>query len=159
MAEWYRNFVGPTLGDQAPFIQALQLDGQVDHASPPATATGVAPPRRGAATHRAAVIPDTRVSGPAQVVATDRPGFSRTAAPGSVVRLYVGPANRSAEVTVTGWTTADSTGAWSITTGRPLPDGRYRAVVTAFSHALHTRPGLTVVPTQPLGRFVVATEM
>jgi hypothetical protein len=158
VAEWYRNFVAPTLGDQAPLIQALQLDGRVDQASTPATATGAAPPGRDAPAHRAAVIRDTRIYGPAQVVATDRPEFSGMAAPGSVVRLYVGPANRPSDVTVAGWTTAASTGAWSLATRRVLPDGQYRAVVTAFSRALHTRPGLTVVPTQPLGRFVVAGQ-
>ena len=154
VAEWYRNFVAPTLGDQAPLVQQLQLDGQVDHASTTA-ATQAPSPRRVAAARRAAAIHDTRVYGSAQDVATDRPEFSGTAAPGSVVRLYVGPANRPPEITLAGWTTADSTGAWSLSTRRPLSDGQYRAVVTAFSRALHTRPGLTIVPTQPLGRFVV----
>jgi hypothetical protein len=152
VAEWYRNFIAPTLGDQAPLVQELQLDGQINHA--PATAATA--PGRVAAARRAAAIRDTRVYGPAQVVATDRPEFCGTAAPGSLVRLYVGPANRPPDVTLAGWTTADTTGAWSLSTGHPLPDGQYRAVVTAFSRALRTRPGLTVVPTQPLGRFVVA---
>ena len=37
----------------------------------------------------------------------------------------------------------------------PLHDGQYRVIVSAFSRALRTRPGLTVVPMQPLGRLVV----
>ena len=27
---WFRNFIAPTLGDQAPLVQELQLDGQID---------------------------------------------------------------------------------------------------------------------------------
>jgi hypothetical protein len=37
----------------------------------------------------------------------------------------------------------------------PHAAGQYRTVVTAFSRALRTRPGLAIVPTQPLGRLVV----
>ena len=29
---WYRNFIVPSLGDQAPLVQELQLNGQIDHA-------------------------------------------------------------------------------------------------------------------------------
>ena len=29
---WYRNFIVPTLGDQAPLVQELQLNGQIDQA-------------------------------------------------------------------------------------------------------------------------------
>jgi hypothetical protein len=157
VAEWYRNFIAPTLGDQAPLVQELQLDGQINHASATA-ATEPTSPGRVDASRKAAAIRDTRVYGPAQVVATDRPEFSGTAAPGSLVRLYVGPASRPPDITLAGWTTADTTGAWSLTTRHPLPDGQYRAVVRAFSPALRTRPGLTVVPTQPLGRFVVTGQ-
>ena len=28
---WYRNFIVPSLGDQAPLVQELQLNGQIDH--------------------------------------------------------------------------------------------------------------------------------
>ena len=35
--EWYRNFIVPTLGDQAPLVQQLQLNGQIDGAQTPAT--------------------------------------------------------------------------------------------------------------------------
>jgi hypothetical protein len=52
-------------------------------------------------------------------------------------------------------TKADANGDWSLTTRRPLPAGQYRTVVTAFARAMRTRPGLTIVPTQPLGRLVV----
>ena len=30
--EWYRNFIVPTLGNQAPLVQELQLNGQIDNA-------------------------------------------------------------------------------------------------------------------------------
>ena len=29
---WYRNFIVPTLGNQAPLVQTLQLNGQIDQA-------------------------------------------------------------------------------------------------------------------------------
>ena len=35
---WYRNFIVPTLGDQAPLVQALQLNGQIDQADVVSTA-------------------------------------------------------------------------------------------------------------------------
>ena len=31
VAQWYANFVAPTLGDQAPLIQSLRLSGQIDN--------------------------------------------------------------------------------------------------------------------------------
>ena len=34
---WFRDFIAPTLGDQAPLIQELQLNGQIDNAESPAT--------------------------------------------------------------------------------------------------------------------------
>ncbi len=29
---WFRNFIAPTLGNQAPLVQELQLNGQIDNA-------------------------------------------------------------------------------------------------------------------------------
>jgi hypothetical protein len=146
VALWYRNFIAPTLGDQAPLIGELQLEGATS------LLTSAASPARRAMAARAA-----RVEGPARIVPTNRPEFSGTAAPGSVVRVYAGPANRPADIALAGTTTAGKTGRWSLST-RPLRDGQYRALVTAFSRALRTRPGLTIVPTEPLGRFVVLTQ-
>ena len=88
-------------------------------------------------------------------MSTDQPEFSGTAAPGSIVRLYVGPAAKPSEIAMAGFTKADSTGNWSLTARRPLHNGQYRTVVSAFSRTLATRPGLRIVPTQPLGRLVV----
>jgi hypothetical protein len=134
--EWYRNFIVPTLGNQAPLLQQLQtFGGQID-----GVRTIPTPPR-------AAV--------PTQVVSTGQPEFSGTAAPGSMVRLLVGPGNKPSEIGLAAVTRADTDGDWSLTTRRPLPAGQYRTVVTAFSRALRTRPGLAIVPTQPLGRLVV----
>jgi Bacterial Ig-like domain len=138
VAWWYRNFIVPTLGNQAPLVQQLQLNGQIDGAQ---TST---------------VGPGTRASGPAQVVTTDQPEFSGTAAPYSAVRLLISPADRPSEIHLAGWTTADAAGQWSLTTRRPLRDGQYRTVVSAFSRPLRTRPGLAIIPTQPLGRVLVA---
>jgi hypothetical protein len=134
---WYRDFIAPTLGDNAPLVQELQLNGQIDGAQT------VPSSRRGYS------------SWPAQVVSTNQPEFSGTAAPGSIVRLLVGPANKPSEIGPVGVTHANADGQWSLTTRRPLRDGSYRVVVSAFSRALRTRPGLAIVPTQPLGRLVV----
>ncbi len=133
VALWYRNFIAPTLGDQAPLEQALQLNGRIDA------------PASVASSHH---IPIT-------TVATNQPGFSGTAAPGSQIRLYLGPVNRPSSIGLAAWTRADSQGVWTMTTRRPLHSGRYRAVVNAFSRTLRTRPGLTVVPTAPLGLLYV----
>jgi hypothetical protein len=154
VALWYRNFIAPTLGDQAPLVQQLQLNGQIDNALTSAT-TAVSSRGTRTPAGRAAAARADRIYGPEQVVSTDRPEFSGTAAPGSVVRLYVGPAAKPWEARLAGWTRADDAGQWSLTTRRPLHDGQYRTVVSAISRALSTRPGLRVVPTQPLGRLVV----
>lgn len=140
---WYRNLVATTLGDQAPLIQALQLKGQVDQAVRiPVTSAGALAQRR------------LQAWGPVDAVQGPQAAFSGTAAPGSKVRVYLGPAANLSEITLAGETTADMTGAWTLTP-RPLHEGRYRAVAMAFSRALHTRPGLAIVPMVPLGRFMV----
>ncbi len=148
---WYRNFIVPSLGDQAPLVQALQLDGQIDQAqvvsSVPSSSTSTV--------SQAAAAREDRVDGPAQVVQTSQPEFSGTAAPGSVIKLSLSPAAKPWEHYLAGTTQADATGHWSLTTASPLHDGQYRVIVSAFSRALRTRPGLTVVPMQPLGRMVV----
>jgi hypothetical protein len=140
---WYRDFIAPTLGNQAPLVQQLQLNGQID----------------GARTMTAGSSPGVdRAYGPVQVVSTAQPLFSGTAAPGSVVRLLVGPADKPSEIGLAGVTHADAGGHWSLTARRPLPAGQYRTIVTAFSRPLRIRPGLAIVPTQPLGRLVVAGQ-
>jgi hypothetical protein len=124
VSQWYANFVAPTLGDQAPLVQTLQLNGQIDQA-PGVNPTG------------------------------HLPEFSGTAAPESTIRLYVGPASKPSKIGLAGSTMADATGQWSLTINRALARGDYRAVATAFSRTLTTRPGLAIVPTRPLGNFVV----
>ena len=137
---WYRDFIAPTLGEGAPLVQSLQMNGQIDGARsvPAPTALG------------------QRTYGPEQVVTGDQPVVSGTAAPGSIVRLLIGPAFNPTELHLAGVTHADASGDWSVTPMRPLRPGQYRTVVTAFSPALRTRPGLAIVPTQPLGRMVVS---
>jgi len=152
---WYRNFIVPTLGNQAPLVQELQLNGQIDNAQVSATTTVTASASQGALARPAFQVRDDRVYGPEQIVQNDQPEFSGTAAPGSVVKLYVGPAANPTKIALAGSTQANSSGQWSLTTRRPLPNGQYRTVVTAFSRALRSRPGLAIVPTQPLGRLVV----
>jgi hypothetical protein len=155
--EWYRNFIVPTLGDQAPMVQELQLNGQIDGAQTPATPDATSA-GGGALSRQTNARRADHAYGPERVVSTSRPEFSGTAAPGSVVRLYVGPATKPSEIRLAGLTHADATGDWSLTTRHPLHDGQYRTVVSAFSRALATRPGLKVVPTEPLGRLVVTTQ-
>jgi hypothetical protein len=144
VSQWYANFVAPTLGDQAPWIQSLRLSGQIDNVDM-ATIPATAPAR-------------ARVTGSDRVLHDSQPEFSGTAAPNSTVRLYVGPTSKPSGISPAGWTTADSMGHWALTT-RPLTAGRYRAVAMDFSRASRTRPGLTIIPTLPLGSFVVAPQM
>ena len=148
---WFRDFIAPTLGYQAPLIQQLQLNGQIDNAQPP-TATSVSQSPLVQQANNAAA---NRAYGPEQVVVTSQQEFSGTAAPGSIIRLGLSPAAKPMKLVLAGATRATSTGQWTLTTGHPLRNGQYRTLVTAFSHALTTRPGLGIVPTQPLGRLVV----
>ena len=143
---WYRNFVAPTLGDQAPLIRSLPLEGHINQAAP-ATA-----PNLSALARRR-----VRAWGPVQLVAGTRAEFSGTAAPGSKVRVYLGPANHPSAIAPAGQTTADFTGEWTLTTHQ-LRDGRYRGIALAFLPASRTRPGLTIVPMAPLGRFTVTAS-
>jgi hypothetical protein len=155
--EWYRNFIVPTLGNQAPLVQELQLNAQIDGAQTPAT-PAVTSAGGGALVRQVNARRADRAYGPEQVVSTSQPEFSGTAAPGSVVRLYLGPATKPTEILLAGMTHANASGDWSMTTRRPLHDGQYRTVVSAYARALVTRPGLKIVPTQPLGRLVVTTQ-
>lgn len=143
IALWYRNFVAPTLSDQAPLIQALRLTGTIQGAAIPAPIAASALAAR-----------RVRAWGPGRALDATRPSVSGTAAPGSKVRVYVGPAAELTSITLGGRATADATGHWSLTT-RPLRDGQYRAVAMSYAPALKTRPGLAIVPMTPLGRFTI----
>jgi hypothetical protein len=155
VALWYRNFIVPTLGEGAPLVQELQLNGQIDHAVvvPPIT-MALADSQRPDALLISEARAD-RVYGPEQVVQTSQPMFSGTAAPGSIVRLLLSPAAEPWHPALAGVTTANEQGQWSLTTTYLLRNGQYRTLVSAFSRALAARPGLALVPTQPLGRLVV----
>ena len=151
---WFRDFIAPTLGDQAPLITELQLNGQIDNTvAPPSTNEPLSASKQTELSRLEARA--TRIYGPEQIVESNQPYFSGTAAPGSRIRLAVGPATKPGNTSLRGVTTANANGQWSLTTRRPLANGQYRVVVAAFSRALRTRPGLTIVPTQPLGRLVV----
>jgi hypothetical protein len=71
------------------------------------------------------------------------------------VRLYLGPADKPSVIGLAGVAHANAAGQWSLSASRPLRNGQYRTVVSAFSRPLRTRPGLAIIPTQPLGRLVV----
>jgi hypothetical protein len=149
---WFRDFIAPTLGGQMPLIQELQLNGQITNALPLTTSLGggASRPLRAQSTRA------NRVYGPEQVVYSNQPVFSGTAAPGSMIRLGLSPATRPSKLKLAGATRADNTGHWSLTTWRPLQNGDYRTLVTAFSRSLTTRPALAMIPTQPLGRLAIS---
>jgi Bacterial Ig-like domain len=151
---WFRNFIAPTLGNQAPLVQELQLNGQIDNAESLASTSD----SQSTLALRANNPRGDRVYGPEHVVQSDQPEFSGTAAPGSIIRLALSPAAKPMDITLAGVTTANSTGQWSVTTRHTLRNGQYRTLVTAFSQKLTTRPGFAVVPTQPLGRLVIDTS-
>jgi hypothetical protein len=142
VSQWYADFVAPTLGNQAPLMSALQLNAQIDHVV--ATTTALA----------AQVTVRQSALGPQAIVQDHRVEFSGTAAPGSNVRVFVGPASTPSKIRLAGRTTTDTAGAWTLSS-HSLPSGHYRAVVMSFSRSLRTRRGLTIIPTVPLGGFVV----
>ena len=91
---WFRNFIAPTLGNQAPLIQELQLNGQIDNAeSPRQPLSQPEHPARSRPSNARA----NRVYGPEQVVQNDQPEFSGTAAPGSIIRLCSQPRGEADE--------------------------------------------------------------
>jgi len=142
---WYRNFVATTLGEQTPLIQTLRLEGGLD-GGVPSTAVGKLQERRLANW------------GPDMVVDGDQPSFSGTAAPGSTMRLYVGPTSDLKQIHLMTTDEADANGDWRMTTPRPLPQGRYRAVVMAYAAEHRTRPALAIVPMAPMGRFIIGPD-
>jgi hypothetical protein len=141
VSTWYANFVAPTLAGQAPLIQTLQLDAQIDHVVATTTSPGVTARQR--------------ALGPQLVVKDHQVEFSGTAAPGSTIRVFVSAASTPSKVGPAGHTTTDAAGHWTLTTP-PLPSGHYRAVVMSFSRALRSRRALAIIPTVPLGGFVVS---
>ena len=151
---WFRDFIAPTLGDQAPLVQELQLNGRIDTTETLSTTSA----SQSKLVQKINNARADRVYGPPQLVQTDQPEFSGTAAPGSMIRLALSPAAKPMSITLVGVTTASSSGQWSLTTQHSLRNGQYRTLVTAFSRTLTTRPGLAMVPTQPLGRLVVDTS-
>jgi hypothetical protein len=150
---WFRDFIAPTLGVQAPLVGDLQLNGRVD-GTVSTTQPSLSP---GPLVRSTTSARSNRVYGQAYVVETNLPEISGTAAPGSIIRLGLGPAGNPMHLNLAGATTASGTGQWSLTPTHPLEDGQYRVLVTAFSRTLATRPAFAIVPTQPLGRLVVDT--
>jgi Bacterial Ig-like domain len=153
---WFRDFIAPTLGNQAPLIQELQLNGQIDNTQ---SLTNNSSMSQNSLVYQAERARADRVYGPAQIVQNNQPEFSGTAAAGSTMRLYVSPAAKPMDLALAGITMANNSGQWSLTTRHPLANGQYRTLVSAFSRSLATRPGLAIVPTQPLGRLVIDTSM
>jgi hypothetical protein len=140
---WYRNFIAPTLGHQAPLLQALNLEASIEGSSTLAQ-SHLDPMAQRRATNW----------GPVQTVEGPRITISGTAAPGSTIRVDLGPAANPSFIVTAGVAHSDASGAWSLTTS-PLRSGYHRAVVMAFSRTLRTRPALAIVPVDPLGRFQV----
>ena len=146
VALWYRNFVAPTLGSHKSPVHDLRLEGEIRGAValPISTTSHVAAQR-------------DRNWGVWNMVHETRPQFSGSAAADSTIRLFVGPAADRSQIVAGGRTRADHDGTWSLLC-RPLRAGRYRAVAMAYSRESRTRPGLTIVPMAPLGRFIVAAS-
>lgn len=142
---WYRNFVAPTLRDQTPLIQTLRLEGRLDGGEP-ATPVGKLQERRFANW------------GPDMIVSGGQPSFSGTAAPGAATRLYVGPTADLKHIHLMTTDQADASGDWRMTTPRPLPPGRYRAVVMAYAAEHHTRPAFAIVSMAPMGQFIIESN-
>ncbi len=152
---WFRDFIAPTLGDQAPLVTELQLNGQIDNAETAALPFAGAGPNTPIQIQTRAAERADRAYGPGQIVNTSQPEISGTAAPGSLVWLGLSPATEPSKLVHAGVTTANASGDWTLTPNHPLRLGQYRVVVASFSRSLSTRPGLGIVPTQPLGRMVV----
>ena len=148
---WFRDFIAPTLGNQAPLLQELQLNGQIDNAQ----SSTITSNSQSTLVDQAKNARANRVYGPAQIVQTNQPEFSGTAAPGSIIRLGLGPANKPMDLTLAGATTPIVPANGHSPPWHPLRNGQYRTLVTAFSRSLTTRPAFGIVPTQPLGRLVV----
>ena len=77
VALWYRNFIVPTLGNQAPLIQELQLDGQIDNAQPSDDPGVSFAASRNAKTQQAVQEHDDRIYGEPQVVQHEPAGVFR----------------------------------------------------------------------------------
>ena len=96
---WYRNFIVPSLGIRPRLVQELQLNGQIDQAQVVSSDLD-----------RIAVVREPshrrprndRVYGPEQVVQTNQPEFSGTAAPGSVVKTLTQSRGQTMG-SLTGW--------------------------------------------------------
>ena len=148
---WFRDFIAPTLGNQAPLVQELQLNGHIDNADT-APITPASQRLAGTTSNNARA---NRVYGAEQIVQSNQPEFSGTAAPGSIIRLALSPAAKPMNLTLAGVTTANSNGHWSLTTRHPLGEWAVSYACNGFLASLATRPGLAIVPTQPLGRLVI----
>ena len=105
---WFRDFIAPTLGSQAPLIGELELNGQIDN-SQVLTNNSIG---QSGLLQQAGRARANRVYGPAQVVQSNQPEFSGTAADGSTIRLYVSPAAKPMDLALAGITKANNTGQW-----------------------------------------------
>lgn len=132
IAAWYQNNVVPTLGEGAQELRIQTLQGKLDSVAR-ANSSGI------------------------PVVNVAQPRYTGSAGPGSIIRLYAGPAGDPSIIALVGQTIAGSDGIWSATTG-PLADGHYRIVAVSTPPARHTPPRFVMNPTLPLGRLDVDTK-
>jgi hypothetical protein len=132
VANWYEAHVVPTLGDGAPELTSRTLTGSLDSGTVAAESAG------------------SRVSSSRRVT------YTGTSAPGSSVRLFVGPAS-STNLSLSGQTVTSSDGHWSVTT-RLLANGRYRVFAIGAPPPTQTGPRLPAIPTAPLGTLVVSVK-
>ncbi|HEU5115817.1 MAG TPA: Ig-like domain-containing protein, partial [Isosphaeraceae bacterium] len=133
--EWYMVNVMPALGDGQPGISGPLLTAQVapesGHGPVYDSNIGLARPRE------------------RTVVSLRQPTFVGTTEPGASVTLAAREAG-SGTLSKLGETTADATGAWSITTPRRLPNGQVRLVVLG---SVSARPMPSTVRSIPVVRM------
>ena len=126
---WYQNNVVPTLGDGAPELRSQTLTGGLEPGAP--------------------LGADSKTT-----VQVHQPRFEGKAGPGSVVRLYGGPAASPTVLVPLGKSTVDDQGAWTITS-RPLSDGKYRVIAVSSPPRREGLPRFIMNPTAPFGELVV----
>ena len=83
----------------------------------------------------------------------NRPVFSGTMAPGSYIRVLVGPASDPSELKTDGRAIAAANGTWSVV-GRPIKNRNYRVIAQSLPPR-HTSPRLDVIATTPMGSTVI----
>ncbi len=138
--EWYMVNVMPALGDGQPGITGPLLTAQV---APGAGQGPVFDSNIGLARPRERTV-----------VSVSQPTFVGTTQPGASVTLAVRTGG-SDTLSKLGETTANATGAWSITTSRRIPNGQVRLVVLGSVNARPTQSEVRSMPIVRMGNVLI----